>query len=62
MNIYVISQINNMISIAKTFNDSCRMAASKDDGKIDKTEEKQLKKIYSATERFINELNKIKQH
>ena len=59
MNYYIESQITNMKAIAKTFEQSCRMAATKDDGKIDVQEEKVLKKISAATERFIKELDKL---
>jgi len=60
MNDYISAQIMNMITIAKTFEHSCRMAATKDDGTIDRTEEKQLKKIHAATAKFIKSLESIK--
>lgn len=60
MNTYIESQIMNMTAIAKTFEHSCRMAATKDDGRIDKAEEKILKKIEKATQHFIKELESIK--
>lgn len=60
MNTYIDAQIVNMIAIVRTFEQSCKMAAMKNDGTIDKTEEKQLKKINAATQRFIKELEKIK--
>ena len=44
MNTYMESQIMNMKAMVKTFEAGCRMAAMKNDGTIDKTEEKQLKK------------------
>lgn len=59
MNEYIKAQILNMTTIVKTFEASCKMAATKNDGKIDRNEEKQLKKIHSACEKFISELNKI---
>lgn len=59
MNYYIESQITNMKAIARTFEQSCRMAATKDDGKIDEKEEKTLKKINAATQRFIKELDKL---
>jgi len=49
----------NMTTMVKTFELSCKMAATKNDGKIDRDEEKQLKKINAACEKFISELNKI---
>lgn len=60
MNYYINSQIMNMVTMAKTFEHSCRMAATKDDGTIDRIEEKQLKKISTATAKFIKELESIK--
>ena len=60
MNDYMDAQIKNIIAITKTFNQSCKMAAIKNDGQIDKAEAKALKKIESATQHFIKELEKIK--
>ena len=59
MNTYISSQIMNMKIMAKTFEQSCRMAATKNDGKIDKAEEKVLKKISAATAKFLKELDNI---
>ena len=59
MNDYMDAQIKNMIIITKTFKQSCKMAAMKNDGQIDKAEEKILKKIESAAQHFIKELEKI---
>lgn len=59
MNYYIGAQILNMKAVAKTFEQSCRMAATKDDGRIDPEEEKVLKKISAATQKFIKELDKI---
>ena len=60
MNQYIYAQILNITTMAKTFQKSCELAAIKDDGTIDKTEEKQLKAINKATERFIKQLKNIK--
>ncbi len=60
MNTYIESQIINMKAIVKTFEASCKMAAMKNDGTIDRHEEKQLKKISAASEKFIKELESIK--
>ena len=59
MNDYMDAQIKNMIAMTKTFNQSCKMAAMKNDGQINKEEQKILKKIESATQHFIKELEKI---
>lgn len=60
MNAFMIGQIANMIALAKTFNQSCKLAASKDDGTINKEEEKTLKKLNTATDKYIKELEKLK--
>ena len=60
MNDYLDAQIKNMVIIVKTFENSCRMAALKNDGRIDSTEERQLKKISAASEKFIAKLQSIK--
>ena len=60
MNEYMKAQITNMTIMVKTFEHSCKMAATKNDGLIDKNEERQLKKISAATQRFIKDLNAIK--
>lgn len=60
MNPYIEAQIFNIKSMAKVFNQSCKMAAMKDDGKISKEEAKQLSKIQATVERFCKELDKIK--
>ena len=60
MNYYIDAQITNMIAMAKTFEQSCKMAAMKNDGTIDRAEEKQLKKISVATQKFIKELEAMK--
>lgn len=59
MNEYIRAQIVNMTAIVKTFETSCKMAAIKNDGIIDREEEKQLKKIDVACKKFLQELNKI---
>ena len=45
MNHYIYAQILNMQAMAKTFGQSCELAAMKDDGQISKDEVKQLKRI-----------------
>lgn len=59
MNQYISDQIVNMVTMAKTFNQSCKMAATKDDGLIDRQEKKQIKKINAAVAKFIKELESI---
>lgn len=60
MNEYIRAQIMNMTAMLTTFEQSCKMAATKNDGQIDKEEAKQLKKISAACQKFKNELKKIK--
>lgn len=59
MNQYINAQILNMTTMVKTFTQSCRMAALKDDGTIDRNEQKMLDKINKASERFIKELEAV---
>lgn len=58
-NEHITAQIINMKVILRTFEESCKMAAIKNDGCIDKEEEKILKKISAATSKFTNELDKL---
>ena len=60
MNTYIDAQITNMITMVKTFEQSCKLAAIENDGHVNKIEAKQLKKISNATDRFIRELEKIR--
>ena len=60
MNQYIENQILNMITFARTFEQACKMSALRNDGKIEKDEQRQLNKINKATERFVTELKKIK--
>lgn len=59
MNYHIDAQIINMKAMVKTFEQSCRMAATKDDGRISPEEEKILKKISAASQRFLKDLDKI---
>ena len=59
-NEYMRAQITNLSSILTTFEQACKMAALKQDGYIDKDEEKALKKIKAATDKYRAELEKIK--
>lgn len=58
MNIYIEMQIKNMLMYLDAFQKSCEMAATKDDGKIDQNEQKKLKQIKTAIERFKKDLEK----
>lgn len=60
MNTYIQAQILNMITVAKTFEQACDLAALRDDGTISPQEQKQLKKIKTASQKFRKELETIK--
>lgn len=60
MNYYIEAQIFNIKSMVKVFKQACEIAAQNDDGQISKEEEKQLKQIKTAAEKFCKELDKIK--
>lgn len=59
MNTYIKMQLNTMIQYVDSFQQACELAVMKDDGIIDRKEEKQLKKIRKAVARFRKELEKI---
>lgn len=59
MNQFLRIQIENIINTLNTFLMSCKIATQRDDGKIDKKEEKTLKKIREATETYIEELKSL---
>lgn len=60
MNSYIKAQILNITTMTKTFEQACEIAAMKDDGQISREEEKQLKKIKAASQKFRKELESIK--
>lgn len=59
MNYYIDAQIKNMIALTSNFENACTLAARKDDGQISRDEEKQLKKIKAAAQRFKKDLEKL---
>lgn len=60
MNYFIKSQIINMIAMSKTFEQSCKIAAITDDGVTSKAEAKVIQKISAATNKYIAELEKLK--
>ena len=60
MNSYIYAQIINMQAMTRTFEQACELAARKDDGKVSKEEERQLKRIKAAVQQFNKELEKVK--
>ena len=59
MNNHIKSQKDNMVLLTRTFIESCKLAAMRDDKRIDRIEQKQIPKIEKAAARFIKELNRI---
>ena len=59
MNPYITLQILNAQAMARNFEQACQQAAKQDDGKVNKEEEKILKKVHAITQRFINGLDKL---
>lgn len=59
MNLYIKSQISNMTTMGNAFKKACHLAATQDDGKINREEEKILKKLDKATDRFLKEINAV---
>lgn len=59
MNQYIQAQITNMIMFSQTFLRSCELAAKEDDGRISPGEQKLIKEITAATERYIGRLKKL---
>ena len=60
MNTYMSMQINNTLTYLSSFEAAMIMAAKKDDGKIDRREQKQIDKIRRASAKFRKTLIKIK--
>ncbi|MEG1758737.1 MAG: hypothetical protein RR235_09845 [Oscillospiraceae bacterium] len=58
-NQFIEQQYGNIKCTIQLFESACRMAATKDDGKISIEEEKALYKIKEAGKRYTNELEKI---
>lgn len=58
-NRYMKAQCKNMISVIAVFSQACELAALEDDGVRSKTEERELRKIRAAAERFRGELARV---
>ena len=59
MNYYIKAQIAHIIAMTKTFEDSCLLAATENDGEISKAEQKAIQKIRATSDKFIHDLEKI---
>lgn len=58
MNTYIDIQTKNMIQIIENFKIGLEFAARKDDGKIDRAEQKRIDRINKAANNLISELKK----
>lgn len=58
-NVFIKSQITNQIMVTESFKQYCEMAALKNDGVVDKEEQKVLNKINKCTDSYLKELKKI---
>lgn len=58
MNTYMDMQAKNMIQMLENFKTGLKMAAIRNDGKIDKAEQKTLDRINKATDNLIKELKR----
>ena len=58
-NVFLQTEIKNMELFAENFLQRCQAATIKDDGRIDPEEAKAMRKIHSATEKFLKQLSKI---
>jgi len=58
MNAYMDIQAKNMIQIIENFKIGLEIAARKDDGKIERAEQKRIDRINKAANNLINELKK----
>jgi len=62
MNSYIRLEITNQVMNCKNFLLACHRGAYKDDGKMDKQEEKQLNRLEKATKKYVKELEKIQKN
>lgn len=58
-NPYMQAQCRNMLSMIAAFSQACELAAREDDGVLSKAEERQLKKIRAAAQRFQGEIVRV---
>ena len=59
MNTFIRIQIRCMLSSVEAFMQSCRLAATKDDGIISKEEQRILRKINRVSNRYNKQLSRI---
>lgn len=58
-NKYMRTQCQNMLSVIAAFSQACELAALEDDETRSKAEERELRKIRAAAQRFQGELARI---
>lgn len=56
-NVYMKLQAENMLNLLSAFQSECRMAVLRDNGRITKEEQRCLKRIDAAVEKFSAEIN-----
>ncbi len=59
MNTFIQIQLKYMVSSVEAFMQSCKLAATKDDGIVSKEEQRILRKINRASNRYNKQLNRI---
>ena len=59
MNRFMKSQINTVLLSMKTLDKSIEMSARKDDGKISREEQKEIRKIRKAIADFEKKMNQL---
>lgn len=59
MNTFMNTNIKATCGYLKAFEQSLKMSALRDDGQLDRQEEKILKKVYSLTEKYIKSLESL---
>lgn len=60
MQSFIDAQRRHIITMVETFEQSCEMASTKDDGLTSREEARQLAKIHAAANKFKSDLIKIK--
>ncbi len=59
MNTFMNTNIKATCGYLKAFEQSLKMSAMRDDGQLDRQEEKLLKKVNSLTEKYIRSLENL---
>lgn len=59
MNEYIMAQVQQMKVYVQAWETACKLGAKEDDGKVDREEQKALKRIHKAVETFTKNLERI---